>query len=53
MIIITWDEGTDTGNHIPTLVISPRTRHIAAAHPFAHCSTLRTTEELGRLPLLG
>jgi len=53
VVIITWDEGTSAGNHIPTLVISPATRRIVAAQAFTHCSTLRTTEELLRLPLLG
>jgi hypothetical protein len=52
-IIITWDEGTSTDNHIPTLVIGPRTIHAVASQPYTHCSTLRTTEELLRLPLLG
>jgi hypothetical protein len=52
-IIITWDEGTSTDNHIPTLVISPTTRHIESDQAFTHCSTLRTIEELLRLPLLG
>jgi phosphatidylinositol-3-phosphatase len=52
-IIITWDEGTSTDNHIPTLVISPTTRHTESDQAFTHCSTLRTIEELLRLPLLG
>jgi phospholipase C len=52
-IIITWDEGTSTDNHIPTLVIAPSTRHLVVDQPFTHCSTLRTVEELLRLPLLG
>jgi hypothetical protein len=52
-IIITWDEGTGTDNHIPTLVISPTTRHIESGLAFTHCSTLRTIEELLRLPPLG
>jgi phospholipase C len=52
-IIITWDEGTGTDNHIPTLVIAPPTRKIAATETFSHCSTLRTVEELLGLPLLG
>jgi hypothetical protein len=52
-IIITWDEGTGADNHIPTLVISPKTRKIAAGTAFSHCSTLRTVEELLGLPLLG
>ena len=53
VVVITWDEGTATGNHIPTLVISPHTRQIVARQLFTHCSTLRTIEELLRLPLLG
>jgi phosphatidylinositol-3-phosphatase len=52
-VIITWDEGTGTDNHIPTLVISPTTGHVAVDQAFTHCSTLRTTEELLGLPLLG
>jgi hypothetical protein len=52
-IIITWDEGTGSDNHIPTLIVSPTTRHITAADPYTHCSTLRTIETLLRLPLLG
>jgi hypothetical protein len=52
-IIITWDEGMSTDNHVPTLVISPTTSHIESDQAFTHCSTLRTIEELLRLPLLG
>jgi phospholipase C len=52
-IIITWDEGTGSDNHIPTLVISPATRGITSGAAFSHCSTLRTVEELLGLPLLG
>jgi hypothetical protein len=52
-VIIVWDEGTKTDNHIPTLVISPATRGITSGAAFSHCSTLRTVEELLGLPLLG
>jgi hypothetical protein len=52
-IVITWDEGTGTDNHIPTVVISPTTRGIEADTVFSHCSTLRTVEEILGLPLLG
>lgn len=52
-IIVTWDEGSRFSNHIATLVISPTTQGISSARPFTHCSTLRTTEEILRLPLLG
>jgi hypothetical protein len=53
VVIITWDEGTDSDNHIPTIVISPATTHVAAAQPFTHCATLRTIEDLLRLSPLG
>ena len=53
VIIITWDEGNSTDNHIPTLVISPSTSHVAATRAYTQCSTLRTVEELLALPLLG
>lgn len=52
-IIVTWDEGTETSNHIATLVVAPTVRHISTATPLTHCSTLRFTEEQLRLPLLG
>ncbi len=52
-VIITWDEGTATSNHIPTLVIAPTVRHISTAQPLTHCSTLRFTEQQLHLPLLG
>jgi hypothetical protein len=53
VVIITWDEGTGTDNHIPALVVAPTTVRIVSATAFTHCSVLRTAEELLRLPLLG
>jgi phosphatidylinositol-3-phosphatase len=53
VVIITWDEGTSTDNHIPTIVISPTTHGTQSAIHYTHCSTLRTSEEILRLPLLG
>jgi hypothetical protein len=53
VIVITWDEGTNRTNHIPTLVIAPTAGHVVSAQPYTHCSTLRTVEEVLRLPLLG
>ena len=53
LIVITCDEGDKT-NHITTLVLSPYTRPgTRSALPFTHYSTLKTTEELLGLPLLG
>jgi hypothetical protein len=53
VVIITWDEGSSTDNHIPTVVLSATTRHVVAAQRYDHCSTLRTTEDLLHLPRLG
>ena len=52
-VVVTWDEGTATSNHIPTVVIAPTVRHISTALPLTHCSTLRFTEQQLHLPLLG
>jgi hypothetical protein len=52
-VIITWDEGNDSENHIPTLIISSTTRHVTSPERYTHCSTLRTVETLLQLPLLG
>jgi hypothetical protein len=52
-VIITWDEGSLTDNHIPTVVLSVGTQTVSSATLFTHCSTLRTVEEILRLPLLG
>jgi hypothetical protein len=53
LIVITWDEGTGTDNHIPTLFVSPSTHHVTADQAFTHCSTLRTIQEVLGLTLLG
>jgi phosphatidylinositol-3-phosphatase len=52
-IVITWDEGTSTSNHIPTIVVAPGIRHRELTEPLTHCSTLRFAEEQLGLPLLG
>ncbi|MBO0828640.1 MAG: hypothetical protein J2P24_12740 [Streptosporangiales bacterium] len=52
-VVVTWDEGGEESNHIPTLVISPHTKHVRSAARFTHCSLLRTMEELLALRLLG
>jgi hypothetical protein len=52
-VIVTWDEGTSSSNHIPTIVVAPTVKHVSTGQPLTHCSTLRFTEEQLRLPLLG
>ena len=53
VVIITWDEGSETDNHIATIVLSPTTAAITSVQPYTHCSTLRTIEEILGLPLIG
>jgi phosphatidylinositol-3-phosphatase len=53
VVIITWDEGSTTDNHIPTLVISPTSRAVVSATAYTHCSTLRTVEDVLHLAPLG
>ena len=53
VVMITWDEGAATDNHIPMIVISPTTRHATARQPLTHCATVRTIEDLLNLPPLG
>ena len=53
VVMITWDEGTETDNHIPMIVISPATTRLAVGQPFTHCATLCTIEDLLRLRPLG
>jgi phosphatidylinositol-3-phosphatase len=52
-VVITWDEGSQTDNHVATLVISPTTSAVASLQPYTHCSTLRAVEEILGLGLLG
>lgn len=51
-VIITWDEGSDTDNHIPTLVVAKTVRGVQTSTALNHCSTLRASEEILGLPLL-
>jgi len=53
VVIITWDEGSATSNHIPTVVLSPTTRGVVTHQPHDHCSTLRTMQEILQLSPLG
>jgi phosphatidylinositol-3-phosphatase len=53
VIVITWDEGSDTSNHIPALVISPTTRHVSVSQPLTLCSFLRAAEDILQLSRLG
>jgi len=62
VVIITWDEASDSGGccggahggRIATIVVSSRLYlHTTSATPVDHAGTLRTIEELYKLPYLG
>ncbi len=53
VVIVTWDEGSRSSNHIPTLVIAPTVHGVRSGAALTHCSTARATEEILGLPLLG
>jgi hypothetical protein len=55
LVVVTWDEGSGSTNHVATVVIGPRIQHARtpAGTTYTHCSTLRVSEEVLSLPLLG
>ncbi len=53
VILIVWDEGAVTSNHIPAIVVSPGTHQVSDPTRYTHCSTLRTVDELLGLSPLG
>lgn len=53
LVVITWDEGSKSSNHIPTVLVG---RTISGKKPstaYTHCSTLRTTEDILGLARIG
>lgn len=53
LVIVTWDEGTKTDNHIPTLLVAKTIHAERSSMLLTHCSTLLTTEDVLGLPHLG
>ena len=53
VVVITWDEGSRTSNHIPTLVVSPTAQGVTVADPVTHCGLLAMEQRLLDLPPLG
>jgi hypothetical protein len=53
VIVITWDEGSTSSNHIPTLVLAPSARGRRVASRVTHCGLLAMEEQVLRVPLLG
>jgi hypothetical protein len=53
LVIITWDEGSRSSNHIPTLVVGRTINAKESGTAYTHCSTLRTTEDILGLSRIG
>jgi len=53
VVMICWDEGNGTSNHIPTLVLSPTAGHLTVSEPMTQCSMLALAEDVLALDRLG
>jgi hypothetical protein len=53
VVVVTWDEGSATSNHIPTIVIAPSAGGVQVTRPVTHCGLLALEEQVLELPLLG
>jgi phosphatidylinositol-3-phosphatase len=53
VVVVTWNQGSDADNHIPTLVLSPRTTGVRVTDALTHCSLLRMEQDLLGLTPLG
>lgn len=52
LVIVAWDEGTSTSNHVPLLVIGPTAKRPITT-PGSLCSVLRTISDVLAVPPLG
>lgn len=54
VVVLTWDEGTGSGNQIPTVVIAPKVKPgLRVTKRLDHYGLLRGTEDLLGVPPLG
>jgi acid phosphatase len=53
LVILTWDEGFDATNSIPTIFYGPMVKPGRYAERIDHYNTLRTLEDLYGLALTG
>ena len=53
LLVITWDEGEDSANHILTLLIRPGSGHQTSSRRYDHYSLLATIEDRFGLERLG
>jgi hypothetical protein len=53
VIVLTWDEGSTSSNHIPTIVVAPSAHGLRVTSSVTHCGLLAMEEQVLGLPLLG
>jgi hypothetical protein len=53
LLIVTWDEGYDNANHIPTIFVGPMVKAGRYSERVDHYRVLRTIEEMYGLPFTG
>jgi hypothetical protein len=53
VVVVTWDEGNGSSNHIPTVVASPSAQGVRVTDPVTHCGLLAMEEDLLGLRRLG
>ena len=53
LFVLTWDEGFDSSNNIPTLFFGPMVKPGKYKEPIDHYTVLRTIEDLLQLPPTG
>ena len=53
VLLITWDEGEDSANHVLTLVVHRGTIVRSSSHPYDHYSMLASIEDRLGLARLG
>ena len=53
LLVITWDEGEDSANHILTLFVQPGGAHLSSSRAYNHYSLLATIEDRFGVARLG
>jgi acid phosphatase len=53
VILIGWDEGSDTDNHVPGLVLSPTTSQVTLTQQLTNCAMLRLMSDVLTVAPLG
>jgi phosphatidylinositol-3-phosphatase len=53
VVVLTWDEGSQDSNHIPTIVITPDGRGVSVNGPTTQCGLLALEQDVLQIPPLG